>query len=133
MKIYIACPYPERPYALVVRRFCLSQGWECCARWLDPSHDNLPAFQTIDLQRVDALEDISDVAQCDVFIALNPDGYANTGSGGRHVELGIAITLDKRIILIGDHSNIFHRLPSVKHIGLSTSTSQLIAAILGQQ
>lgn len=131
MNIYIACPYPERHYALVVRKFCLGRGWQVCARWLDPSHDGLPAFQTPELQRIDALEDMQDIASCDVMLVLSPLGYAERGTGGRHVELGIAIGLGKRIVLLGDPTNVFHRLPSIVVIPDHAPASELTAAILG--
>jgi hypothetical protein len=49
---------------------------------------------------------------CDTMICFT-DG--TPARGGRHVEFGIALTIGKRLILVGPMENIFHFLPFVEH------------------
>jgi hypothetical protein len=37
------------------------------------------------------------------------------GKGGRHVEFGYALALNKRVILVGPRENVFHTLSDVEH------------------
>lgn len=40
---------------------------------------------------------------------------AKASRGGRHVEYGIALALEKAVIVVGPQENIFHLLPQVEH------------------
>lgn len=49
-----------------------------------------------------------------------------SGRGGRHVELGYALALDKSIWLVGRREHIFHSLPQVKHFDSWDSAFQFL-------
>ena len=104
LRVYIAAPYPTRAdvknIALDLRR----TGIAITSRWI---------FEDDALDDKAARRDLTDVARCDVLIAYNPSGWENTGTGGRHVELGYAIALMKPIILVGARSNVFHQLSDI--------------------
>lgn len=107
MKIYIAAPYSERDYAIRVMLACEARGIVVTSRWLK-SPDELADEH--------ARKDLADVAEADWLLALNVPGYADKGTGGRHVELGYALALGKRIALIGDKTNIFHYLSDIVRV-----------------
>lgn len=101
MKIYIAAPYPLRDMAIVMMQVLEQHGHEVTSRWLREP-DNFCDKH--------ALKDLDDVAASDVLLALNYSGWEEKGTGGRHVELGYALALGKRVIVYGKRSNIFHHL-----------------------
>lgn len=105
--MYIAAPYPVRDEAIRVMRMLELQGVEVTSRWLKAPDE---------LTDEHARKDLEDVARADVLLALNPDGWEERGTGGRHVELGYALALGKAIVLVGERSNIFHHLAHVRRI-----------------
>ncbi len=80
-------------------------GHVVTSRWLKAGHE-MGAKE----DRVFALEDLDDVATASVLLAINPPGWEEKGTGGRHVELGYALARGKRVILMGKRSNVFHAL-----------------------
>lgn len=107
MKVYIAAPYPCRDFAVRVMKMLEVQGIEVTSRWL-----KYPDEMNDDFAR----QNLTDVACADVLVALNVEGWEEKGTGGRHVELGYALACGKKIILVGQRSNIFHHLSSIKQI-----------------
>lgn len=107
MKAYIAAPYEERNLAIAVMRELEARGVTVTSSWLMVVDQN---------DSPTAEKDLADVAEADMLLAINPSSYANKGTGGRHVELGYAIALGKKIVLAGERSNIFHYLDSVLQI-----------------
>jgi nucleoside 2-deoxyribosyltransferase len=104
MKVYVAAPYPIRDLAIYVMRALEEHGHEVTSRWLKALDE---------LTDEHARKDMEDVASADVLLAMNPDGWENIGTGGRHVEFGYALALGKRVVLIGQRSNMFHYLNQV--------------------
>lgn len=107
MKVYIAAPYPERDYAIAVMLACEARGITVTSRWLKSPDELADKF---------AKEDLADVAAADWLLALNPLTYENKGTGGRHVELGYALALGKRIALVGERTNIFHYIAEIVRV-----------------
>lgn len=107
IKVYIAAPYPERTLAIKTMKRLEWQGCEVTSRWLKGGDALTDEW---------ARNDLEDVARADLLLALNPEGYSNVGTGGRHVELGYAIALNKAILLVGERTNIFHYLSNIKVI-----------------
>jgi hypothetical protein len=58
-----------------------------------------------------AERDISDLNCASALIFLSG---GDAGRGGKHVELGYALGLNLRIILIGERTNVFHCLPQIE-------------------
>lgn len=106
IKAYIAAPWPIRERAIAVRRLLALRGIQCTAGWLTDAR--------LSLDDATATMDLSDVARADVLVAINPVAWADQGTGGRHVELGFALGLQKPIVLLGVRSNIFHHLNLVR-------------------
>ncbi len=116
-KVYLASSYSRRAemagHAAVLRE----AGLEVTSRWVNGSHELDEAATEDDRARL-ALEDVEDVARADAIFAFT-DGpkSAGKGRGGRHVELGLALALGKRVLLIGPPENVFHYLPQVERCG----------------
>lgn len=66
-----------------------------------------------------AILDQCDVANSDIVICFSEDLSAGSfpltdNTGGRHVELGMALSLGKMVLLVGPRENVFHYLPEVQ-------------------
>jgi nucleoside 2-deoxyribosyltransferase len=120
MKVYIAAPYPERAYAVRVMAACEAVGLTVTSRWLKAPDE---------LADEHARKDLDDVRACDLLIALNPRDYEHAGTGGRHVELGYALALGKRVLLVGERSNIFHYLCEIDQLTVATDPAAIVAAV----
>ena len=103
MKIYLASPFEKQPFMRVVRGHLQERGYEVTADWLD---EKTETGQDAAL----AQRDIAAIQAADVVVVYNPQEFRYSGTGGRHVELGIALMLDKVVVLLGERSNVFHHL-----------------------
>lgn len=119
--VYIAAPFPEKAWALRVANGLEAQGIRNTSRWLHqvdpPDTDEF------------ARQDLADILRCDVLVALNPDGWAETGTGGRHVELGYALACGIPALLVGERTNVFHHLTHVKVVDDTEDLAKHIARL----
>lgn len=89
------------------------------SRWVLPESDQVvetglsPQAKSSDRRRF-AEEDFFDIDLCDWFIALmeNP---RNDSRGGRHVEFGYALALNKKLTVIGPRETVFHHVDEVEY------------------
>lgn len=115
-RIYIAGRYSRREefaeHAVKLRR-C---GHTVTSRWLDGNHEITDgrSVRGADEDRARfANEDWCDLTLADVCISFTEPPDAKASRGGRHVEFGIALALNKKCIVIGDRENVFHYMPEV--------------------
>lgn len=104
IRVYIAAPFQLQDGAAALRELLKASEIECTSTWLN-------APENIDERW--AKRDLSDVARCDVFVAMNPEDWASRGTGGRHVEFGYALALRKPVVILGARTNIFHHIRDV--------------------
>jgi nucleoside 2-deoxyribosyltransferase len=104
IRVYLAAPFQLQRQAIDLMGGLHLQGIGCTSRWLVAEETNSDEW---------ARNDLADVAEADVFVALNPEGWRSAGTGGRHVEFGYALALRKPIVLVGVQSHIFHHISSV--------------------
>lgn len=119
MKIYIAARFSKRPECNELAHALQAQGHTITSRWVKPDSDHvLPtglSAQAADKERERfAVEDLEDVQACELLVSLQEEPR-NNSRGGRHVEFGLAIGLDKRVACIGPRETVFHHLPGVEH------------------
>lgn len=126
MRIYLAARYSRREELLGYKADLEAAGHVVTSRWLAGAHQWDPvveqiespeaAIDSIPLEAVRfAREDVEDVEAADLLIAFTERPRANLASrGGRHVELGMAIALDKAIFVIGPRENVFCTLPGIE-------------------
>jgi nucleoside 2-deoxyribosyltransferase len=119
MKFYIAARFSKRPEAHALAKKLMALGHTITSRWVQPDCDHVlltgSSEQAADHERERfALEDCSDVIECDCCVSLM-ETPRNSGRGGRHVEFGYALGLGKSLVVIGPRETVFHHLPKVKH------------------
>lgn len=126
MKIYLASRYSRREELCEYRKKLEDLGHSVTSRWLNGKHQISDGGKPIgnhgeSLVEGDdgsssehAREDVKDVEDCDLLIAFTEPPRSNASRGGRHVELGLALGLKKRIFVIGHRENIFCWLPDVE-------------------
>jgi hypothetical protein len=63
-----------------------------------------------------AQEDWDDLCAAEIVISFTegPGEVAGRARGGRHVELGIALALRKRCLIVGFRENVFHWMPAIE-------------------
>jgi len=115
--IYLAASYARREELLQYRKDLLRLGHVITSRWLDGKHEmdkpgEPPREPDKEVARF-AKEDFYDIEDATHFVTFTePSGSVNV-RGGRHVELGIALGLEKLIVAIGPKEHAFHYLPSI--------------------
>lgn len=118
MLIYLASRYSRRKEMLNCAKIIeFRANHTITARWLNGSHKADTPAELAEKAAMFAQEDIDDIKRSDVLIAFteSPDVVGGASRGGRHVELGLAIALNKRIVVIGHRENVFCHLPEVMH------------------
>jgi len=124
--IYIAARYDRREEMCGYAKELRELGYEVNSRWLLGTHQIHQHAELIDktgvpsdshgvtlLARPFAEDDVADVSQADILIFFSEPPDSHSKRGGRHVEYGMALALQKKIIVIGDRENVFHCLPQV--------------------
>lgn len=119
MKIYIAARFSKRPECNALAHQLKALGHEITSRWVKPDSDHVTptglSQQAADKERMRfALEDLDDVSDCDLLVSLQEEPRSNS-RGGRHVEFGIALGMNKWVVSIGPRETVFHHLPGVMH------------------
>lgn len=100
-----------------------TEGIEVVSSWLD---DPQAGSARSDGDAAGAASrNLRDVERCDVLVAVS-EGDGSVGKGGRHVELGIALALGKRVLLAGPPEHVFHRMAAVeRHTNLAAAIETL--------
>lgn len=122
MKVYLAAPYGAREQVRAMAHDLTRIGIHVTSSWLREEHEINKgtvgaAADVADTDvRAHVAKDFDDIRLSDVLVlitesvALLEDG--NATSGGRHVETGFALALDKPVIVVGKPENVFHRAGS---------------------
>ncbi len=111
MLIYLAARFSRRFELQGVRADLARAGHQVTSRWIDQRRD---ATDTAEAAAV-AHRDIADIELADCLIAFSESPRSGLSTrGGRHVEMGIAIGLDKRVIVVGPVENVFFSLPEIE-------------------
>ena len=91
-------------------------GYEAPCRWARGLHEDENRKEYTREERAHfAREDLEDLQVCDVGIFFTEEPLSTAGRGGRHVELGYALALAKRIIVVGFLENVFCCLPEIEY------------------
>ena len=106
MRIYIAASFVAQHRLRPIRDRLLSLGHDVVSSWLDeaakPEHLTQARFD-----KHLAIKDLTEVVQCDCVIL---DMLEPSTTGGRYVELGIALANSKLVYQVGPQVGIFERL-----------------------
>lgn len=104
IKIYIAGKYTARLRLQRYKRQLIKLGYNIVSSWLD-QHEGDYETITNEALRTLAIRDAREVGEAEVLII---DTLDETNTGGREVELGMAIAQNKCIFLVGPVRNLFH-------------------------
>lgn len=122
MHIYLASRYSRHPEMREHARKLEAAGHLVTSRWIRGNHsldDSLDRGQADEVRQNFAIEDIEDLTKSDIVLSFTEE-IAPTDrptKGGRHVEFGIGVALNKRMVNIGPQEHVFHWLPGVEHYG----------------
>lgn len=108
---YMASRFEDKDEAHLTRdAVAEATGATCTARWIDAEEsDNSP-----EARKRYAEECTEDVLRADAVVLLNPASAHRTGTGGRHVETGIAVATGKPVFVYGAAESIFHHLRGIQ-------------------
>jgi nucleoside 2-deoxyribosyltransferase len=123
MRVCLAGPYSEREQLRAYGEELQRIGFTIASTWLQEEHEISPGVlgpaAELSDEQVDehAMTDLLDIQRCDLLVLFTAPSVGlapeqNT-SGGRHVETGYALALGKRVVVVGEPENVFHRLLSV--------------------
>jgi len=116
--LYLSAQFEDAPVLRDARARLAALGYTVTSRWLDAG-TAVPATARADdagagerLAAI-AIQDLEDIRAADVVVVYNPPEACAVGRGGRHVETGFALALDKPIVVVGARGNVFHWLPAI--------------------
>lgn len=121
MKVFLSAGYSRREELCGYREQLQADGIEVVSTWLDTEW----AESTLDQRSAAppeyrakyAVIDLDDVRRCHVLVGFTEHPGSGKGRrGGRHVELGAALALDKVCVVVGPEEHIFHFHPSVHRL-----------------
>lgn len=118
MRIYLAARYSRykemQAYAVDLER----AGYTVTSRWIQGAHrveDGELSGEAAEEKRIQfAQEDFDDLLNADCCISFTEPPRSSNSRGGRHVEFGIALAMNKLVIVVGTRENVFHCLPQVR-------------------
>lgn len=117
MNIYLAARYSRRQALRQVASRLIDAGHRITSRWIesDPIAGDPPPDARTVRRAGRAVEDWIDLLAADCVIAFTEEERSPlAGRGGRHVELGLALAWNKRILVVGPRENVFCCLPWVE-------------------
>lgn len=120
-RIYISAPFELQASARILRDHLVSHGFVVTSRWLDEASTSTETHQEM------AERDVADIISSDALLAMNPEDWKQKGTGGRHVELGVAYMAGLPTFVYGVRSNVFHSLKNVAAV--SPTVGNVIASL----
>ena len=110
MKIYLAAQFKEQNLMKEWRKLLRQNGHYVTSRWLEVSKAKETEKESAS---VEAAKDLHDIHASEIVISHTINrGDLFTG-GGRHIEFGFALALEKKLINVGGYESVFHQLPQV--------------------
>lgn len=130
MKIYLASRYSRREELCGYRTELETLGHTVTSRWLNGKHQISNTGQPIgdtgealvesdsaeanELRAHFVTEDCQDVYDADMVVSFTePPRSALGNRGGRHVEFGLGVAWNKKMVVVGHRENLFHWLDGV--------------------
>lgn len=116
MKIYLAARYSRRDELLRYATDLAVVNHQVTSRWIKGNHQASNDELAGDKGRIFASDDWLDILAAETVISFTEQPRAavtHASRGGRHVEFGAALAMQKRCIVVGPRENVFHCLPQV--------------------
>lgn len=117
MKIYLAARYSRHDELQGYARDLEEVHHTITSRWIRGGHQisdtGLSEEGSVEERERFALEDMADLDEADWVISFTEEPRSGHSRGGRHVEFGYALALEKRCTVVGPRENVFHCLPMI--------------------
>lgn len=114
-RIYVAASYMRMVEAAELARRLVKAGHVVQSRWLSgPAPSLAPYVQPDEAMVKYAAEDLTDLFNCEALVTLTGDKPLQASRGGRHAELGMALAVGLRVIVLGPREQLFHWHPGVR-------------------
>ena len=127
MRIYLAARFARIGEMRDRRDDLVKDGHLVTAHWINDSRKDPDPFVRGRAKRVEessntipaddgrefAQTDWEDINRAHCLVAFTELTDSGPGRGGRHVELGLALALGKKVVVVGPRENIFHTLPAI--------------------
>lgn len=115
MKIYLAARFGRWEELEKYAADLVALGHTVTSRWHRREYAQMNAQNDADHTHEQgqawANEDLEDIRQADLMISFTEKSLSATGSrGGRHVEFGVALALNKVVCIVGPREHVFHHL-----------------------
>ncbi len=118
MHIYLASRYSRARQLRQCRKDLETINHSVTSRWIDGGHELTKEGSTEAAHKERtrfAVEDWEDMLRADCVVSFTEEPRTTKTRGGRHVEFGGALALDKRCIVVGWRENVFHCHPNVEY------------------
>ena len=105
--VYLAGPFSWREPLQVLADKLRERRLRVTSRWMTahaPHGDDMAAYTETELAAY-GMDDLADIRASDALVLVNPKTAG--GGGGRWTELGYALALRKKVVLVGERSNPF--------------------------
>jgi hypothetical protein len=126
--VYFAARYSRRDELIGYRAELDALGIEVTSRWLATEPRIRSEYSDDDWRELGLLDQEDVLAAEGLLCFSEPAG--DGGNGGRHVELGMALALGRRVIVVGRREHIFHHLPEVEVVESWPDALRLLAQSL---
>ncbi len=117
-RIYLAARYSRWHELADYARQLSAYGFVITSRWLEGRSpllpDGLSEEAAFEQRAYFAQQDWEDLMNADICISFTEPPRSSNTRGGRHVEMGAALAIGKRVIVIGQRENVFHCLPQIE-------------------
>lgn len=107
MKFYIAGRNSKRNEIKRMQNALINEGHQITVDWTDDKFIR-PYSEHKELSEKYAKLSVDGVKQCDVFLIISDEAGM-----GMYVELGVAIALKKKVIVLGDKNSMFYFYPGI--------------------
>lgn len=111
--VYLSSRSARRNELLVIAEECRQAGFKVASKWLwaAPADVGDPVAAAAAAQK-----DLDGLREADLFVGFTESVATNpAGRGGRHLELGVALALGQRVVLVGpEPEHVFHSLPEIE-------------------
>lgn len=114
MKIYLAARYGRRHELCAYRADLEQLGHTITSTWLNGEDEAFDTAMPPEMAPRWAQRDLEDVFSARCLIAFTEAPNSGQARGGRHVEFGVALALDHRLMVVGPRENIFYMLPHIQ-------------------
>ena len=120
MHVYLAARYGRHEEMVSYAKVLEDAGHVVTARWIRGGHELQKGDRHAVAEQNErfAIEDVEDITKSDCVISFSEDPKTadkkRPSKGGKDVEFGLGLALNKRMILVGPRVNVFHWLPNVE-------------------